>query len=166
LNFYRVYLKLHFSQLSFQFSYIFVDATGYNTSFSFCQLLCVHGAKLNAYIASDALKPDSQDTKAKVQRHWTHCPVPWRYLSQTVAKFCAHRGTPACIAKQQKGRKRQPEEKEVIKLQNEQDSASPRLHFVIRRLCAVTSLALYDEIAIFAITNINFYSDIRKFLKK
>jgi len=70
------------------------------------RLLRVHGAKFNAYTAGDARFVGYEGEGTTTLD--THCPVPWRYLSQTVAKFYAHRGTPACIAKQQKRRKRKP----------------------------------------------------------
>lgn len=53
--------------MSFQFPYTIVDATEDDVT-PVSRLLCGHGAKFNAYIAGIALKPDLQDTKAKVQR--------------------------------------------------------------------------------------------------
>lgn len=93
---------------------------------------------------------DSRDTKAKVQRHWTHCPVPRRYLSQTVAKFYAHRGTP-CIAKRRKGRRRRkPGGERSYKVAERTGFCIPETVLrVSLPLCGLLSLALYGQVAIF-----------------
>lgn len=132
----QVHQEPYFSQLPSQFPYIFVDATGKwcNTSFS----LCGH-AKLNAYTAGDAQAGFAgyERRRQTTTLDTLSCPaVLFISNCRQVLRPSWNSGVHHKIAKKKKKETGKTEEKEVIKSQNEQDSASPYArdyipHFVI-----------------------------------
>jgi hypothetical protein len=149
-KFHRVHQEPYFPQSSFQFPYICVDATGTMQH----QILARCAAQSLTHIPqatrSSRIHAGYEGEGTTTLDIVLSCDVIYLELSPSstpiVELRCASQNS-------KKERRRKPERrrrKKFIKSQDEQDSASPRLHLALRCLCGETLLALYCLIAIFS----------------
>lgn len=126
----------------FPISNTIVDATGDDITLV-SRLLCGHGAKFNAYIAGIALKPDSQDTKAKVQR------LGHIVLSRNVIYLKQSPSSTPIVALRRASQNSEKEEGENREDRGERSyKVAVRTGFCIPETTFRVSLSLYDLVSL------------------